>query len=1009
MDRTVARTCVAAAFVVTSMTPADAADGVRALAAAHFEPAAGAPDRFMARFADRTVVVRPDAVAIRWLESVDPPTLRCVELRFDGADPDAAIAGVEPLPGRSHYYLGDDPAAWRVDVSHFRAVRVRDARRGVDLIHRVAGGRLEFDLLVEPWAAVDDVTFSIHGADDWWLDEDGGIVVRAGDRFEDGFRIAPPTSTQEGPLGRSPVSSAYVARGDGAVGISLGRRDPSLPVLIDPEVVWATYLGSGLVDLATVFTRHAYDVEIDGTGRAVVCGYTGTTAAGLLAPSGQVGSIPVQGDHSGHYDTFVTRFDPTGSALEFLTYVGGSEADVATGGLALVAQFGLYLAGATESDDFPTLNATQPSRSGSTDAFVLRLDAAGHLAFSTYLGGTRNDEAHDVAVGPYGNAVVVGSTKSSTMANAGTPDEFPTTPGAWQQHRIHPPPSDDGWFGGDRGGFAAKYNLGGVQLYATLLDGESGDWATAAAVDADGWAWVAGSTDSAQFPLVLPTQSQVAGVYDVFLCRLAPLGGSASFSTFLGGGGFDHALGLEFGPDGVLHLAVDCYAVPPAFPGVSAAAFGQLVTTKTTVVARLVGNPPVVERSHLVPGCRPAGIAVDRFGAAYVTGVSGPNDPFPLLRALPANPDHFGTVLFKLSTDGRHLAYATYLGGPASDRGLAVAVDDDLNAHVVGHNIQPPPFEASSLIAGAPVSMQRAPAVNGAWSQGFVIKVDSSCGDDAPMDTDGGGASSLLTWKGGVVRRYEAKNGALIGQHSLGDDPEAAAVALDHDGDGQVEFATYRDGIWTLYDGEEPVAVVDTGSGPEAQPVPCDHDGDGRDDLGVFELGTWRLFDAITGEMIESRELDAPPGAVAYAYDRDGDGADDLTTATDETWALHDAAGAVTSSFPRKHDGLEVDVSAFLRDVDGDCIGDVFDLGYPVIVDMDAGTTETIPEDVAAFDGCEVTAVPLDHDGDGIVELTLFGGGLWVLLHDDLSVAAAIEVGEGERPIHRWGWRNDDP
>ncbi len=307
---------------------------------------------------------------------------------------------------------------------------------------------------------------------------------------------------------------------------------------------WATYLGDTDQDWAA-------DIAIDAQGAAYVCG--GTWSSRFPTTQGAV-QTAFGGDDS---DGFVIKLDPLGSRAELSTFLGGERDDEARA-LALGPAGDLYVTGFTRSNRFPTApGAFQSSREGGEDAFLAKLNPAGsRFIFSTYLGGNESDFGNAVAVDPFGDVYVGGSTSSN---------DFPVrVPGLFP---IYSEGID---------GFVAKFDSrGGAPLYATYLGGRREDTVNAIAVDANGFASVAGHTKSDDFPLsdanvIQPQRADDNG--DAFWARIGEEGRFLLDSTYLGGNRLDEGRAIALGLDGAIYvggrtLSNDLAVTPGALQG----------------------------------------------------------------------------------------------------------------------------------------------------------------------------------------------------------------------------------------------------------------------------------------------------------------------------------------------------------------------------------------------------------------------------------------------------------
>jgi hypothetical protein len=239
----------------------------------------------------------------------------------------------------------------------------------------------------------------------------------------------------------------------------------------------------------------------------------------------------------------VAKFNAAGTTLVYSTYLGGEGSDWGEG-IAVDARGQMYITGMTESQDFPTQKALQPTLKGFRDAFVIKLNAAGStLLYSTYLGGHETDWGHGIAVDRRGQAYVVGFTQS---------DDFPTTPNALQSV-LGSTPEESGWVPSDA--FVAKLNATGSELaYSTYIGGHGGDSAAAIAVDSQGRASVVGYTWSENFPTHQALQSSPSADGDMFAMQLNTAGSALVYSTCLGGSKSDVGADIALDPRGQAYI-----------------------------------------------------------------------------------------------------------------------------------------------------------------------------------------------------------------------------------------------------------------------------------------------------------------------------------------------------------------------------------------------------------------------------------------------------------------------
>ena len=387
----------------------------------------------------------------------------------------------------------------------------------------------------------------------------------------------------------------------------------------------------------------------------------------------------------GRYDhTHPLVIDP---ALRYSTYLGGQSRDLA-GGIAVDSSGSAYVVGSTVSADFPvTSNAVQVKHGGQPnsgvgfigagdvfDVFVSKLSPDGSsLVYSTFLGGTGNDQGNAIAVDGAGNAVVAGDT--------GSPN-FPLTTGAIQKGL----PS-----GVSQAGFVAKLKADGSDLiYSTYLSGSTGfAHISAVALDTTGNAYLTGSTGAASFPTSPGAfQRTLAGGSDGFVTKLNTQGSAIVYSTFLGGKLGDSPYTIAVDPAGNVYVAGSTSSSD--FPVTSGAAQSEPNGPIAAFVTKLNAAGAALVYSTYIGGSANgdsvSGIALDRDNSVLVTG-SASSANFPTSTgAFQPTLAGGGSDAFVVRLDpSGAVQYATLLGGSNADAGRAIAVGADGSAIVAGN------------------------------------------------------------------------------------------------------------------------------------------------------------------------------------------------------------------------------------------------------------------------------------------------------------------------------------
>ncbi|MGI8955910.1 MAG: SBBP repeat-containing protein [Chthoniobacterales bacterium] len=575
-----------------------------------------------------------------------------LRMTLRGANPVAAAAGEAELEGKVNYFTGNDPARWRRNIATFERVRYTEVYPGIDVVYYGNQKRLEYDFVVAPGRDARVISLEFAGATSVSVDPaTGDLLVGMGE--ETGRQHAPLTY-QETAKGRREVQSRYAIKEDGRVGIEVGEHDTGAPLIIDPVLEYSTFLGGGLIDAGS-------DIAVDSGGNAYL---TGTTTSTDFPTAG-----PIQVINRGNGDAFVTKINAAGTALVYSTYLGGSGQENGRG-IALDSTGNAYITGNTTSSDFPTANPFQTTTGGFGDAFVAKIDATGaNLVYSTYLGGTLSENGLGIAVDSAGNAYVTGTTGSTN---------FPTV------NPIQPATNGNG------DAFVTKLNAAGSALiYSSYLGGTSTDEGFGIAVDPQGNAYITGSTFSLDFPIVNPILPR-SGNRDAFVTKINPAGSALVYSSYLGGGFSEYGAAIAVDAQG--NAYVTGTTASSNFPTVnpiqpfSGGGDDVFVTKVNAAGSALVYSTYLGGNgSETAGGVAIGGIAVDSAGNAYVTGSTNSTN-FPTANAI--QPTFGGgtrdAFVTKINAAGSALSYSTYLGGSGADGGADLALDSAGNAYITG-------------------------------------------------------------------------------------------------------------------------------------------------------------------------------------------------------------------------------------------------------------------------------------------------------------------------------------
>jgi len=551
---------------------------------------------------------------------------------------------------------------------------------------------------------------------------------------------------------------------------------------------YSTYLGGGNVD-------SGLGVTVENSQAFVV---------GSTYSSNFPTRLPYQASlHGITWDVFIAAFASSGSRLLYSTYLGGSLND---NGYAVSLDNGeAVVAGYTHSADFPTRLSYQSTLNSPPDAFVSRLSSSGSLlVFSTLLGGNSADEAYAAAV-EAGEVYLAGWTQST---------DFPT----FHAYRST-------FSGGEYDAFVGKLSSSGSQLaYATYLGGMESDNANGLAV-ADGSAFVVGWTQSSDFPVLTPFQASAAGFYDVFVSRLSSSGSRLLYSTYLGGTDYDYGYGIAV-ENGAAYVAG--YTRSFGFP--LQAAYQTTLINEDAFVSKLSSSGSRLLYSTFLGGSEyDAGQAVAVVnGEACLAGYTFSPDfpvrfPFQASLADPSQPDAF---VSKLSSTGSRLIASTYLGGSQYDGAYSIAAIGEA-FYITG--------DTASLNFPTRVPYQRN---NQGDYDAFVARLlipPAPAGAPWIYDYNGDGTSDIAVFRG-TTGMWSIRNLTRVHLGSSSDD----LVPGDYNGDGTTDVAIFREssGMWSVRNLSR-FYLGATGD----QPVPGDYNGDGTAEAGVFRetSGLWSI------------------------------------------------------------------------------------------------------------------------------------------------------------------------
>jgi len=623
-----------------------------------------------------------------------------------GANKDPEVIGGGLQDGKVNYFLGNDVRNWRTNIATYSTVLYREVYKGIDIKYYGNNRQLEYDIIVKPRANPDEIKLSYEGIEKLKVTgegnleiclKEGTIIQRKPHIYQEieGKRVVVP--------GRFKVHDAPLS-----YSFEVASYNKAYPLIIDPVLIYSTYLGGSDWD-------SGLGIAVDSSGSAYVTGHSDATNFPTKSP--------IQGSNAGYDDVFVTKINASGSALVYSTYLGGSDEDEGWD-IAVDTSGNAYVTGHTYSTNFPTKSPIQGSNAGGSAAFVTKINASGSaIVYSTYLGGSDEDEGLDIAVDTSGNAYVTGQTYSTN---------FPT------KSPIQ---------GSNAGGcdaFVTKINTSGSALiYSTYLGGSGHDFGYGISVDSSGNAYITGYTSSTNFPTKSPIQGSNAGGYDAFVTKINTSGSALIYSTYLGGSGEER--GFDIAVDSSGNTYITGYTFSTNFPTASPIQVSNAGGCDAFVAKMNTSGSALIFSTFLGGTSADIGldIVVDSSGNSYITG-STYSTNFPTASPIQgSNAGDYDAFVTKINTSGSSLVFSTYLGGSDWDEGIGIAVDTSGNAYVTGSTASTD-FPTKSPIQGSKA---------GEFDDAFVTKIALANQPLPPSPPSSlvakaiSSSSIVLTWK----------------------------------------------------------------------------------------------------------------------------------------------------------------------------------------------------------------------------------------------------------------------
>jgi hypothetical protein len=780
-------------------------------------------------------------------------------MRFDGANPAAKIEGLDEQETKSNYFIGDDQSKWQRNIANYGKAVYREIYSGIDAVFYGNRTDFEYDFVVAPNADAGQIRLNFNGVKKVKIDGDGNLVLQIKNET---VKFAAPVSYQESENGRVAVASRYVLKGKNKVAFEVGEYDKSKTLTIDPRLLYATYIGGNteFIDIVEGKGDSIAGIAIDTSGNAYLTGNTDSTDFPFSGSAYQT-ELELRGDDACLIggpllcgDAFVMKLNSSGTNFSYSTYLGGHNSDEGFA-IAVDSQGKAYVTGGTDPYNagnfcispylFPT--TTNPYQNkpcygarADSDAFFTVLNNNGSdLVYSTYFGGSDEDQGNSIAIDSAGNAYIAGETNS---------DNLPDKNAFQTNHGNNNTDVNDA--------FIAKFNPNETGndslLYASFLGGNGDDKAHGIAVDAAGNAYVVGETASNNLAVKAPGGAVLdltfnGGTSDGFIAKIDPTNAVGATSlvslTYYGGAGIDVINAVAVEPATQRAHVTGRASSATGFPLLNA--FDVSATGTDAFVAKLNADVTAQFYSSFLGSSsfdEGRAIAIDEANNVYVAG-NTLSTSFPHINAFQnvnaGGGDAFITKISAVAVASQpKILYSSFLGGPAGSGNTtgredanAIGLDKKGNVFVGGTTASP----AFPTTAG--VLKSTSPNVTQFNTDGFMAKIESTFNDTIGVHRPGANQFFLSN------SNVSGVNNQTITFGQAGD----IAIVGDWDGNGIDD-----PGVFRVVNGQGQFVIrkltvvcnpfcipvftnftITFGLAGDL-PVAGDWDGDGIDTVGVF-------------------------------------------------------------------------------------------------------------------------------------------------------------------------------
>jgi hypothetical protein len=578
------------------------------------------------------------------------------------------VVGEEPSTTKVNYFIQRDRSRWRKNIATYEGVSLGEVYQGITLGLRATGDNVEKIFRIKPGADQGLIRIKLEGARTLKIGKKGELIAETqlGE-----VRFSKPLGYQGREETKEYVKISYVKLSKNEYGFRAGKYDKKKELVIDPLLASTFIEGSGYDYISALAMDSAGNVYV--AGNTPHPGYPTTPGAYDTSYIGEY-IIP-----------FISKLNSKLTALLASTFIGGSSDDIANA-LAIDSSGNVYVAGITNSSDYPTTpGAYDTSYNGSGKGFISKLNSnLTTLLASTFIGGSGNYSAPVQAIDESVSALAIDSAGNVYVAGSTGSSDYPTTPGAYDT-------SYDDEYNNEYDQYPdaviSKFNSSLTTLLAsTFIGGSYGDYAYALAIDSSGNVYVAGITSSGDYPTT-------PGAYDrsdhgAFISKLNSNLTTLLASTRIGGSLSDYAYALAIDSSG--NVYVRGYTHSPDYPTTPGAYNTSYNGSGKGFISKLNSNLMTLLASTYIGGSGadypPYALAIDASGNVYVTGDTKSSD-------YPTTPGAYDTsyngggdgFISKFNSNLTTLLTSTFIGGSGGDHISALAIDTSGNVCVAGY------------------------------------------------------------------------------------------------------------------------------------------------------------------------------------------------------------------------------------------------------------------------------------------------------------------------------------